>query len=297
MCWAIAFLLVIPFAAAGDPNSDDDDWLGLVWLLLAFVVSCAYYVLTMRRKGVHNGQTWGKQVAGIRVVRDDGQPVGVETTLLREVLLKFIAGGITGIGWLIDGLWPLGERESRALHDFPASTHVVTTRAQAAAPPPPRPPAPRRQLAPGIQQHLNAAYAAANRIREAIQRAQLPYAQVSSEVDSLLSVMGRSADRAQMLHEALAEKPVAVVEARMARSSGRQDRAGQRARRAARGPAPPRHPARRLPRRDGAHRHRARDDPLEPAQRLCVDRLSACRNSSPRRSRRCATRWHPSRRA
>src|SRR4051794_41745265 len=125
MCWAIAFLLVLPFAAAGDPNSDEDDWLGGVWLLLSFVVVCAYYVLTMRRKGVHNGQTWGKQVAGIRVVRDDGRPVGVKTALLREVLLKFVAGGITVIGWLIDGLWPLGERENRALHDFPASTHVV----------------------------------------------------------------------------------------------------------------------------------------------------------------------------
>ena len=215
MCWAIAFLLVLSFAVAGDPNSEDDDWLGLVWLLLAFVVSCAYYVLTMRRNGVHNGQTWGKQVAGIRVVRDDGRPVGVKTALLREVLLKFIAGGILVIGWLVDGLWPLGVRENRALHDFPASTHVVTTRAQAAAPPPPRPPAPQRRLAPGIQQHLDAAYAAASRIREAIQRAQLPYAEVSREVDSLLSVMGRSADRAQMLHEALAEKPVAAVEARL----------------------------------------------------------------------------------
>jgi hypothetical protein len=130
------------------------------------------------------------------------------------VLLKFIAGAITGIGWLIDGLWPLGEREHRALHDFPPSTHVVSTRAPVVRPAPPSPP-PARQLAPAIQRHLAAAYAAAGRIRDAIQRAQLPYVEVSREVDSLLAVMGRSAERAQMLHEALAEKPVAVVQARM----------------------------------------------------------------------------------
>ena len=28
----------------------------------------------MVRKGEHNGQTWGKQVVGIRVIRDNGQP-------------------------------------------------------------------------------------------------------------------------------------------------------------------------------------------------------------------------------
>jgi len=216
LCWAIAFALVLPFSAFDDPSSDSDDWLGLLWLLIAILVSSAYFALTMRRRGAANGQTWGKQIAGIRVVRDDGQPVGVNTALLRDVFAKFILGAITGIGWLIDGLWPLGERENRALHDFPASTHVVSTRAavRPAAPPPPRPAA-ARPLAPDIQRHLAAAYAAAGRIREAIQRAQLPYAEVSREVDSLLSVMGRSAERAQMLHEALAEKPVAVVQARI----------------------------------------------------------------------------------
>jgi uncharacterized RDD family membrane protein YckC len=214
ICWGLAIVLLIPFATADDPNSDSDDYLGAIWLLLAIINFVAYYTVTMRRQGEHNGQTLGKQAVGIRVARDDGAPVGVGTVLLREVLLKGIAGTLTGIGWLVDGLWPLGEREQRALHDFPASTHVVRTQPQPhAAPPPPR--RPQRMLAPPIQGHLNAAYAAAGRIRDAIQRAELPYAEVSREVDSLLRVMTRSSERAQMLHEALAEKPVAAVQARM----------------------------------------------------------------------------------
>jgi uncharacterized RDD family membrane protein YckC len=214
ICWGLAIVLLVPFATADDPNTDSDDYLAAIWFLLAIVNFVAYHVVTMRRAGERNGQTLGKQAVGIRVVCDDGEAVGVGTILVREILLKGIAGNLTGIGWLIDGLWPLGEREQRALHDLPAGTHVVSAHAPAeAAPPPPR--RPQRMLAPPIQAHLNAAYAAAGRIREAIHQAQLPYAEVGREVDSLLSVMTRSSERAQMLHEALAEKPVAAVQARM----------------------------------------------------------------------------------
>ena len=104
-------------------------------------------------------------------MRDDGQPVGVETVLLRELLLKFIAGAVTVIGWLIDGLWPLGERENRALHDFAASTHVVSTRARSCAATAAAAVAARRGSSrPASSATSTAAYAAANRIREAIQQ-------------------------------------------------------------------------------------------------------------------------------
>ena len=41
----------------------------------AVVLAIAYFAGPMARKGAHNGQTLGKQAAGIRVVRDDGRPV------------------------------------------------------------------------------------------------------------------------------------------------------------------------------------------------------------------------------
>ena len=42
-------------------------------------------------------------------------------------VLKLLVANIILIGWLIDSLWPLGERENRALHDLIVHTHVVTT--------------------------------------------------------------------------------------------------------------------------------------------------------------------------
>jgi uncharacterized RDD family membrane protein YckC len=104
------------------------------WLLIF-----AYAAVLMTRGGVHNGQTLGTQRARLRVVRDDGQPVGLATVLIREALGKatviaFVLGlsshpsdleGLVGLYVVIDYLWPLWESEKRALHDLIAGTHVV----------------------------------------------------------------------------------------------------------------------------------------------------------------------------
>ena len=46
-----------------------------MWLLLTLIAACTYYTGLTARKGEYNGQTFGKQAAGIRVVRDDGRPI------------------------------------------------------------------------------------------------------------------------------------------------------------------------------------------------------------------------------
>ncbi|MFT4035395.1 MAG: RDD family protein [Patulibacter sp.] len=76
------------------------------------------------------GQTPGKRVAGIRVVRADGQPIDWRTALLRELTLKTIALAAVALvtlflGWVLNFLWPLWDREHRAGHDFAARTRVV----------------------------------------------------------------------------------------------------------------------------------------------------------------------------
>ena len=86
--------------------------------------------LTSARPGVRNGQSWGKQLAGIRVVRDDGRPIGMGYALARETLLKtlllfWIGALFLLIPWLIDVLWPLWDDQRRALHDTVVGTHVV----------------------------------------------------------------------------------------------------------------------------------------------------------------------------
>jgi chromosome segregation ATPase len=58
------------------------------------------------------------------------------------------------------------------------------------------------------------------RIREAIERAELPYEEVSTEVDRFIRAMEDGARRAQLLYEALSESPPTWVEQRLAQVRG-----------------------------------------------------------------------------
>ena len=94
------------------------------------VIAFLYAPLTDAREGAHNGQTWGKQLLGIRVVRDNGEPFDFGYAALREVVVKGLLFGIASsiipiIPWLLDVLWPLWDDENRALHDMIVSTHVI----------------------------------------------------------------------------------------------------------------------------------------------------------------------------
>lgn len=78
-----------------------------------------------------NGQTLGKRMVGLRVVRESGEPMNFVTAVRREVLGKTLlvaaAALITvGIGALLNYLWPLWDAQNRAGHDFLAKTRVVT---------------------------------------------------------------------------------------------------------------------------------------------------------------------------
>jgi hypothetical protein len=75
-------------------------------------------------------------------------------------------------------------------------------------------------LAPAIREPLLAARSTEARIRDAIERAELPYTEVSTEVDALVTLMDQSASRAQLLFEALAESPPHRVEARLRELQG-----------------------------------------------------------------------------
>jgi uncharacterized RDD family membrane protein YckC len=92
----------------------------LVWL----AVACLPWGLLMARGGERNGQTIGKQHAGIRVVADNGRELTLARAyarlLMQAVLLTaYILPGI------VDALWALPESENRTLHDLACRTHVV----------------------------------------------------------------------------------------------------------------------------------------------------------------------------
>jgi uncharacterized RDD family membrane protein YckC len=136
---AVTFFVLIVASAVGISGGGDDDVavgaaVGaiLLWLLLVGAVSLLYAPLLMMRSGEHNGQTWGKQALGIRVVRDNREPFTFGSAALREVVVKQLAVGIASaviplIPWFLNYFWPLWDDENRALHDMAVSTHVVRT--------------------------------------------------------------------------------------------------------------------------------------------------------------------------
>jgi uncharacterized RDD family membrane protein YckC len=97
-----------------------------------------YAAAFMARSGPRNGQTLGKQALGVRVIRDNDQPIGFGWALLRElgvreVLLTISSSFVFGIPYLLDSLWPLWDESNRTLHDMIVSSHVVREEAVAAS--------------------------------------------------------------------------------------------------------------------------------------------------------------------
>jgi uncharacterized RDD family membrane protein YckC len=84
----------------------------------------------MARTDHRNGQTWGKQALGIRVIRDGGESMSFGWAALREIAVKGLGVGIASsiipiIPWFLNFFWPLWDDQNRALHDMIVSTHVV----------------------------------------------------------------------------------------------------------------------------------------------------------------------------
>jgi len=133
---ATVIFLVLAAGALGLTGDDSDPsfWAligGAILSTLIFaVIAIVYAPVTMARQGPRNGQTWGKQAVGIRVIRDDGRPMDFWAAVLREVVVKGLAVGIAStivpfVAWFLDYFWPLWDDENRALHDMAVSTHVV----------------------------------------------------------------------------------------------------------------------------------------------------------------------------
>ena len=101
-------------------------------LLVAGLIWCyfIYYPVFMSRPAERNGQSVGKQIVGIRVIRDRGEPMDYGWALLRQFVVIGLLFGVLGslffyLPLLLDYLWPLWDEENRCLHDFVVNTRVV----------------------------------------------------------------------------------------------------------------------------------------------------------------------------
>jgi uncharacterized RDD family membrane protein YckC len=108
---------------------------------VSVVFGVVYYAPLMT---LTNGQTLGKMAARIRVVRTDGQPMTFRRAVWREAVVKIGLFGAVGLAPVVgaavslaadvsDSLWPLWDRENRALHDMLAGTRVHTAPRAASA--------------------------------------------------------------------------------------------------------------------------------------------------------------------
>lgn len=94
-----------------------------LYALVNFLIFWGYYVLF---EYLWNGQTPGKRVVHIRVVRTDGNPAGVIEVMVRNLvrIVDFLPSGY-GLGLLV----MFFNRQARRLGDFAAGTLVIKERA------------------------------------------------------------------------------------------------------------------------------------------------------------------------
>ncbi len=93
--------------------------------LTLFIGYLIWWLIVLER-----GQTPGKQLLGIRAMKDNGEPSRWGRTFLREFVVKGIIFGLlaaitASVVWWLDNLWPLWDRDRQALHDKVAGTVVV----------------------------------------------------------------------------------------------------------------------------------------------------------------------------
>jgi uncharacterized RDD family membrane protein YckC len=116
----------IGFAASGVSSLEV---IGGILIALWFFYYLMYAPLFMARGGERNGQTPGKQIMGIRVIRESGESISVGFGMLREIVIRGLLFGVVGGFFffppILDYLWPLWDDENRCLHDMVASTRVA----------------------------------------------------------------------------------------------------------------------------------------------------------------------------
>ena len=81
------------------------------------ILPLAYYWLMIGLRG----QTLGKMICSIKVVKTDGKPVGLGYAALREIIGKWVSAIVLMIGFIMIAFDP----QKQGLHDKIASTHVL----------------------------------------------------------------------------------------------------------------------------------------------------------------------------
>jgi uncharacterized RDD family membrane protein YckC len=117
---AIALFTIVGVTGAGAAIGSDAG-LGIGGLLgLALFITYIIWALKLFSRGA----TPGKNVLGLRVIKETGEPAGFGAMLLREWVGKWLSSLIMGLGFL----WILFDRDRQGWHDKLGTTYVVQSR-------------------------------------------------------------------------------------------------------------------------------------------------------------------------
>jgi uncharacterized RDD family membrane protein YckC len=126
----LAFLLGFAIALVARSGQSGDRIGDLAGTVAAIAFLPLYLVYATAMLATTNGRTIGKALCRLRVVREHGAPMTWGRAAMREIIMRglviTVIGTITlGIAGILDVLWPLWDKQNRALHDHGADTWVV----------------------------------------------------------------------------------------------------------------------------------------------------------------------------
>lgn len=117
--WFGAIFLELMLSSGNIEQGVNSGPLSVLGLLTTLGLAVYQLVLVSR-----SGQTIGKRMRNIRVVRTDGGPVSLGRILLLRNIVPGFIGSLCGIFSLVDALLIFGE-ERRCVHDMIADTKVI----------------------------------------------------------------------------------------------------------------------------------------------------------------------------
>ncbi|MFD2042884.1 RDD family protein [Ornithinibacillus salinisoli] len=116
--FSINGILLIPFKFINDGAVIDIGF----WTLTGILGSIIFYVYFLIMTRIF-GQTLGKMILGIKVVRDDNQPLRWSDLIFRELIGRFLhrVFGFLFLLYIVVGF----TREKQGIHDMIGNTRVV----------------------------------------------------------------------------------------------------------------------------------------------------------------------------
>ena len=129
--WCQQLLVATPGVMAADLGRRVAAYiLDIVLFLVTLIIGYIIWLLFT----LNHGQTPGKRLLGIRVIRVDGSASDWGQTFVREFVIKFglfeVVGDIVslGIASIVDVLWAFWDKDRQTLHDKIVKTLVVDDR-------------------------------------------------------------------------------------------------------------------------------------------------------------------------